>query len=125
MGGANSEISGVGQINPDSQCNPRFMRLAVGQIPNSASVAQQSFLPLGVVLRPLAPDDDGNDTIDVVNFGACGIIRCKRCRTYINPFIQWLDNGRRWRCNLCGLANDVSSPLVAACNGAGGQPASR
>jgi hypothetical protein len=63
-----------------------------------------------------------NDEIEVVDFGATGItvipdsvrinkennnknlwigiIRCKRCRTYINPFVTWADNGRRWRCVL-------------------------
>ena len=102
-------MAGAGAINPEAQCHSRFMKLCVGQIPNSASVAQQSFLPLGALLRPLAPDDEGKDSIEVVNFGACGIIRCKRCRSFINPFVQWLDDGRRWRCNLCGLANDVPS----------------
>ena len=35
--------------------------------------------------------------IEVVDFGATGIVRCKRCRTYINPYVTWADNGRRWR----------------------------
>lgn len=34
-------------------------------------------------------------------------MRCKRCRTYINPFVSWLGNGRQWRCNVCGMVNDV------------------
>jgi protein transport protein SEC24 len=103
-------IGGVfSQAQLEAQCDQRFMKLTVGQIPNSASLAQQSGLPIGVVLRPLAPDEHGEDDIDVVDFGACGIIRCKRCRTYVNPFVQWLDNGRRWRCNLCGAANDCPS----------------
>ena len=38
-----------------------------------------------------------------------GIVRCKRCRTYINPYVTWTDNGRRWRCNICGMLNDVPS----------------
>lgn len=50
-----------------------------------------------------------NDRIEVVDFGATGIVRCKRCRTYINPFVSWMDNGRRWRCNICGMLNDVPS----------------
>lgn len=44
-----------------------------------------------------------------MDFGATGIVRCKRCRTYINPFVSWTDNGRRWRCNICGMLNDVPS----------------
>lgn len=34
-------------------------------------------------------------------------MRCKRCRTYINPYVSWLGNGRQWRCNVCGMVNDV------------------
>jgi hypothetical protein len=45
----------------------------------------------------------------VVNFGPTGVVRCRHCRTYVNPFVQWVDNGRRWRCNLCGVSNDVPS----------------
>jgi Sec23/Sec24 zinc finger len=26
--------------------------------------------------------------------GSAGIVRCKRCRTYINPFVTWTDGGR-------------------------------
>ena len=32
-----------------------------------------------------------------------GIVRCKRCRTYINPFVTWTDGGR------CASAVDVQS----------------
>ena len=41
----------------------------------------------------------GFSPVPVVNFGNCGVIRCRRCRTYMNPFVSWLDAGRRWRCN--------------------------
>ena len=55
---------------------------------------------MGVVLQPLAEDPDG-EPVPTVNFGTAGVIRCKRCRTYINPFVEFIDNGRRWRCNMC------------------------
>ena len=45
--------------------------------------------------------------VPVVNFGSTGVVRCRRCRTYINPFVSFLDGGRRWRCNVCALVNDV------------------
>ncbi|RMX99317.1 hypothetical protein D0868_09599, partial [Hortaea werneckii] len=35
------------------------------------------------------------------------IARCRRCRTYINPFASFLDHSHRWRCNMCNLTNDV------------------
>ena len=36
-----------------------------------------------------------------------GIIRCRRCRTYINPFVEFVQAGQRWKCNVCGLINEV------------------
>lgn len=81
--------------------------------------ATASRIPLGIMCKPMAGDKGvSNDEIEVVDFGATGIavltdsvrinkkmtfffwigiIRCKRCRTYINPFVTWADNGRRWR----------------------------
>ena len=35
------------------------------------------------------------------------ISRCRRCRSYINPYATFLDHGHRWRCNMCNLTNDV------------------
>ncbi|CAK4085636.1 unnamed protein product [Aphanomyces euteiches] len=90
-----------------AQCDPRYMRLTVNALPHSQEQANKSSLPLGVIVQPLAKPDKGKE-LDVVNFGASGVIRCKSCRTYINPFVQWVDNGRRWRCNLCGVSNDVA-----------------
>lgn len=38
------------------------------------------------------------------------IVRCRSCRTYINPFVTFLDQ-RRWKCNLCYRVNDGMSPI--------------
>lgn len=35
------------------------------------------------------------------------ISRCRRCRAYINPYSQFIEDGHRWRCILCNLINDV------------------
>jgi Sec23/Sec24 zinc finger len=32
--------------------------------------------------------------VAVSSMGSAGIVRCKRCRTYINPFVTWTDGGR-------------------------------
>ena len=65
---------------------------------------------VGFVVKPLAGDKGtGNDMIDVVDFGSTGVIRCKRCRTYIHPYVTWSENGRRWKCTICGMLNDVPS----------------
>lgn len=33
------------------------------------------------------------------------IVRCRYCRTYINPFVIFPDS-RHWKCNLCNRQND-------------------
>lgn len=92
-----------------SQSDPRFMRLTVGVLPHSMDHANKSKLTYGIIMRPLAPPEEEGDELDVVNFGPTGVVRCRHCRSYINPFVQWVDNGRRWRCNFCGVSNDVAS----------------
>ena len=35
------------------------------------------------------------------------IARCRRCRTYINPYVSFTEGGHRWRCCMCNLTNEV------------------
>ena len=84
------------------------MQASVGKLVVSQSAATASKIPIGIVVKPMAGDrGGGNELVDVVDFGSTGIIRCKRCRTYINPYVTWTESGRRWKCNICGMLNDV------------------
>jgi protein transport protein SEC24 len=98
-------------IDEASNCSGKFMRMTVGKVPHSDAMAQAMKCPLGLVLTPMALDanllDENECPVDVVNFGKTGIVRCKRCRTYVNPFVAWVNNGRQWRCNICGYVNEV------------------
>ena len=40
----------------------------------------------------------------IVDFGESGPVRCAapHCKAYINPFMKFIDQGRRFVCNLCG-----------------------
>jgi protein transport protein SEC24 len=109
MGGA-PPLPTLDEMDLSIQCNPMFLRSSVSKIASTQGQANASRLPLGILCKPLAGDKGlTNDDVEVVDFGATGIIRCKRCRTYINPYVSWTDNGRRWRCNICGMLNDVPS----------------
>jgi len=95
-------------IDESSQCDGRYMRCSVKTLPATAQVASACKLPLGVICQPMALDADQDaPPLDVVNFGSTGIVRCKKCRAYVNPFVAWVNNGRQWRCNVCGFSNDV------------------
>ncbi|KAH8068880.1 hypothetical protein JL721_6453 [Aureococcus anophagefferens] len=76
-------------IDEAAQCDPRFMRCTVGKLANSAQTAAASKVPIGIVCQPMALDTDHEAPLDVVNFGSTGIVRCKKCRAYVNPFVSW------------------------------------
>lgn len=48
-------------------------------------------LPYGAVVHPMAL---AGGPVPVANPAGSTIIRCKRCRTYMNPFMAWMDGGR-------------------------------
>ncbi|KAK6915303.1 Sec23/Sec24, helical domain [Dillenia turbinata] len=93
-------------------CDSRYFRLTTTAIPNSQSLISRWHLPLGAVVCPLAPPPVGEE-VPVINFASTGIIRCRRCRTYINPYVTFTDSGRKWRCNICSLLNDVTGDYFA------------
>ncbi|KAI9593552.1 COPII component protein [Syncephalis fuscata] len=89
--------------SPEAVCAPDYCRSTVNAIPNSSSLAKKIKLPLGLLVTPhktLAPQEPPVPTV-------YEITRCRRCRTYINPYVQFMDDGRRWKCNLCYVINDV------------------
>ncbi|KAJ7531587.1 hypothetical protein O6H91_14G050000 [Diphasiastrum complanatum] len=89
-----------------TNCHPRYFHLTCNAIPNAHSLAARWHLPLGAIVHPLAEAPEGEE-VPVVNFGTTGIVRCRRCRTYINPYAMFTDGGRHWRCNVCSLLNEV------------------
>ncbi|KAL3517621.1 hypothetical protein ACH5RR_020210 [Cinchona calisaya] len=99
-------------------CSSRYLRLSTCGIPNSQSLASKWHLPLGAVVCPLAEAPEGEE-VPIVNFVTTGIIRCKRCRTYVNPYVTFTDHGRKWRCNICSLLNDVPGEYYAQLDASG------
>ncbi|PMB70280.1 Protein transport protein SEC24 [Beauveria bassiana] len=61
--------------------------------------------PINLPPNPYGSLHDDEDNVPVVQDQV--ISRCRRCRTYINPYVTFMDHGHRWRCNMCNLTNDV------------------
>ncbi|KAI4349870.1 hypothetical protein L6164_010416 [Bauhinia variegata] len=99
-------------------CNPRYLRLTTSAIPGSQSLASRWHLPLGAIICPLAEAPEGEE-VPIVNFAPTGVIRCRRCRTYVNPYVTFTDAGRKFRCNVCTLLNDVPSEYYAQLDATG------
>jgi protein transport protein SEC24 len=51
------------------------------------------------------------------------IARCRRCRSYINPYVTFIEGGARWKCCMCNLSNEV--PQLFDWNNQTNQPADR
>ncbi|XP_047005169.1 protein transport protein Sec24A [Schistocerca americana] len=81
-------------------CSPDIFRCTLTKIPETSSLLQKSRLPLGILIHPFK---DLNH-LPVIQCNT--IVRCRSCRTYINPFVYFVDH-KRWKCNLCFRANEL------------------
>eukprot|EP00745_Piridium_sociabile_P035867 TRINITY_DN63284_c0_g1_i2.p1 TRINITY_DN63284_c0_g1~~TRINITY_DN63284_c0_g1_i2.p1 ORF type:complete len:360 (-),score=26.67 TRINITY_DN63284_c0_g1_i2:5-1084(-) len=100
-----AQVEAIARDCAEFNSPPAFVRPSISKLPNSQTMKQKSKIPLGLLFQPL---NDKYCSVPSVNFGSVGtVVRCKRCRTYINPFVQWEANGRRWVCNMCGYFNDT------------------
>lgn len=88
-----------------SNASPDYIRSTLNAVPKNSSLLKKSKLPFGLVIRPYQHLYDDIDPPPLNEDGL--IVRCRRCRSYMNPFVTFIEQGRRWRCNFCRLANDV------------------
>lgn len=80
-----------------------FLRPTVTMFPSSNSMKEQFGVPLGVVVQPLADTE-----LPVASFDHLkSIPRCRKCRSYINPWFKWTDQQRRFVCNMCNHVQDI------------------
>lgn len=93
--------------------SPKFARLTVNNVPASAELLATTALPLGLILQPLARQEKEENKVPVLDFGDAGPPRCRRCRTYINPFMIFKSGGNKLVCNMCGFPDDVSPEYFA------------
>lgn len=87
--------------------SPKFARMTLNCIPHTSEALAGTHLPLGLVLQPLAPLQEGEVPIPVLDFGETGPPRCRRCRAYMNPFMTFKSGGNKFVCNMCNFPNDV------------------
>lgn len=91
----------LGQPTLDAaNCSPDVFRCTVTKIPENNNLLQKSRLPLGVLIHPF------KDLTHLPVIQCNVIVRCRACRTYINPFVFFVDT-KRWKCNLCYRINEL------------------
>lgn len=101
-------------VRDTGNCSPRYMKCTINQIPFTADLLATSGMQLAMIVQPLALPHPSEEPIQVVDFGEGGPVRCSRCKAYINPFMKFIDQGRRFICNLCGFSDET--PRDYHCN---------
>ncbi|KAJ3559386.1 hypothetical protein NM688_g386 [Phlebia brevispora] len=91
--------------SPLANADASYQRCTLNAIPTTNSLLKKANIPLGLVLTPYRSVKEGEPEVPVVTDTV--IARCRRCRTYINPYVQFIDGGNRWRCCMCSLSNEV------------------
>ncbi|XP_053685124.1 protein transport protein Sec24A [Sabethes cyaneus] len=81
-------------------CHSDIFRCTLTKIPESNQLLQKSRLPLGVLIHPF------RDLNNLPVISCNTIVRCRACRTYINPFVFFVDS-KKWKCNLCYRVNEL------------------
>lgn len=84
---------------------PNFARLTMYNVPTNEQLRQSTHLPLGLLVQPFAPGQD----VHVCDFSDTEPPRCRRCRTYINPSMMFIQGGAKFVCNMCQYANEVTA----------------
>ncbi|KAF8843924.1 hypothetical protein BDN67DRAFT_1066584 [Paxillus ammoniavirescens] len=91
--------------SPYANADYTYQRCTLNAIPTTSSLLNKSKIPLGLVITPYRTTKEGEPQVPVVIDTV--IARCRRCRTYINPYVQFIDGGNRWRCCMCNMSNEV------------------
>uniref|UniRef100_A0A8C8RQG4 SEC24 homolog B, COPII coat complex component n=1 Tax=Pelusios castaneus TaxID=367368 RepID=A0A8C8RQG4_9SAUR len=101
-------LAPVPNLNSDLKklnCSPDSFRCTLTNIPQTQALLNKAKLPLGLLLHPF------RDLTQLPVITSSTIVRCRSCRTYINPFVSFIDQ-RRWKCNLCYRVNDVPEEFM-------------
>ncbi|KAK8628544.1 hypothetical protein V6N13_009131 [Hibiscus sabdariffa] len=101
-------------VRDTGNCSPRYMRCTINQTPCTADLLTTLGMQWALLVQPMALPHPSEEPIQVVDCGESGPVRCSRCKGYINPFMKFIDQGRKFICNLCGFT--VDTPREYHCN---------
>ncbi|MCP9265715.1 Protein transport protein Sec24B [Dirofilaria immitis] len=78
----------------------QYISLHIELSTSDPRTVEKSRLPFGLTLQPF------RDMKNLNIIQTSSIVRCRYCRTYINPYI-YLPDSRHWKCNICYRVNDL------------------
>lgn len=90
----------------DFNSDKSLLRVTTERFPNTGALQKQLGIPLAIIVKPFGELPSGQP-IATASFNNKPIVRCKDCRAYINPFVQFVEGGAKWICNFCKDVNPV------------------
>ncbi|XP_066511342.1 protein transport protein Sec24C-like isoform X1 [Hoplias malabaricus] len=84
----------------------RYVRCTSYSFPVEQQLAQQSHLPLGAILCPLAKPENQEQSVPVCETQKC-VRGCVECGAFMSPAMSWQDCGQRFYCPFCGKLTEV------------------
>lgn len=99
----------------------RHARLVTHHVPAWPSLYLSSGLPLGCIFQPFAETEGAEEPVSISqpSSGSHEPFRCPKCNGFGNPNFIWLDEGRKFKCNLCFVTNDVPNNYYSSINAYG------
>uniref|UniRef100_A0AC35TG85 Protein transport protein Sec24A n=1 Tax=Rhabditophanes sp. KR3021 TaxID=114890 RepID=A0AC35TG85_9BILA len=86
-------------ISKPTPLEPNIMESTLRIVPASKKLLEKTRLPFGLSISPFKD-------MCTLNTLESSIIRCRFCRTYLNPYIK-MDGRNKWKCNICLRSNPI------------------
>ncbi|CAK8671061.1 unnamed protein product [Clavelina lepadiformis] len=94
-------------VEDQGSASPRFIRCTTYNLPATSDMAKTCMVPMSLSIKPMARLPQGEAPPLIVDPGAEGPIRCKRCKAYMCPQFSFTDGGRRFQCVLCNAITET------------------
>ncbi|KAL0234988.1 hypothetical protein GEMRC1_001570 [Eukaryota sp. GEM-RC1] len=89
-----------------------FMRYSTGCFPGTSPIASKWTLPTGCMITPFPESSNPSISVPRINLGKASPLRCTHCRTYVNPYFEFHDGGRRFVCNICKQTCETDETFI-------------
>lgn len=97
-------IGTVPDVASLSRAATPFVSSTLSCFPATSGILSKSKLAFALSLSPNSSIPSIEKSVPVVT-GL--IVRCKDCRSYLNPFVEFFDQGTRFHCNICQSVNSM------------------
>ena len=88
--------------------SPDFFKTTYSVLPKSTNLKKQIKLPFAFNFSPFSKYSQ--QSIPLLDYSqSYDIPRCqnKKCQTFLNPFVEFINNATEWKCNICKSINKV------------------